>query len=120
MLSLICPVEQSAERGKISLIPSIRSASRSNRGWRKYRLLTRRSFSELVSGRALERPGHQAEIHVKYKGLSIPMLIDKCQANRFDLDEGDRRRIESLTESGRRYVRFKRIGKQLGEMETYL
>jgi hypothetical protein len=55
---------------------------------------------------------------------TIPILIDKCHANRFDLDEGDRRRIESLKESGRRYLTggqmgwFKRICKQLDEMEA--
>ena len=68
----------------------------------------------------------EAEIHYEFKGLSIPILIGKCFANRFDLDAGDRQRIHRLRESGKRYVTggqmgwFKRICKQLNEMESYM
>ena len=68
----------------------------------------------------------EAETHTTYKGLSIRTLIDKCHINRFDLDEGDRQRIEKLKELDRGFVTgsqmgwFKRICKQLGEMEQYM
>jgi hypothetical protein len=32
----------------------------------------------------------EAEIHVSYKGLSIPIMIRKCFDSRFELDESDR------------------------------
>ena len=50
----------------------------------------------------------------------------KCFENRFELDEGDRVRLEALANSGHSYVTgkqigwFKRICKQLGEMEEYM
>ena len=77
-------------------------------------------------GESLLELRDEAEIHFKYKGLSIPILIDKCYANRFDLDGADQARVEQLKESGRRYVTggqmgwFKRICKLLGEMERYI
>jgi len=87
--------------------------------WRRDELSTRQ-------GEILLELRDQAEIHHRYKGLSIPTLIEKCYLDRFDLDEGDRRRIETLKESRRGYVTggqvgwFKRICKQLGEMEAYM
>jgi len=68
----------------------------------------------------------EAEVHFNYKGLSVPILIRKCYANRFELDQGDQERIERLYKSERRYVTggqmgwFKRICKQLNEMEPYM
>jgi hypothetical protein len=67
-----------------------------------------------------------AEIHTQYKGLSIPLLIEKCFANRDELDARDRKRLETLVEKGRKFVTgsefgwFKRICKQLREMEEYM
>jgi hypothetical protein len=67
-----------------------------------------------------------AEIHTNYKGLSVRLLMEKCYANRYELDEGDRKRLEALYEKGRSFVTgaemgsFKRICKQLGEMEKYV
>lgn len=67
-----------------------------------------------------------AEIYFHYKGLSVPILIANCYANRWDLDEGDRQRLEALVASNKTSVTgaqmgwFKRICKQLGEMEDYL
>jgi DNA invertase Pin-like site-specific DNA recombinase len=67
-----------------------------------------------------------AEIHFRYRGLSISTLIIKCYEGRWGLDPVDRRRIENLYESGRGYVTgaqmgwFKRICKELGEMEDYM
>jgi hypothetical protein len=67
-----------------------------------------------------------AEIHFAIKGLKVATLIDKCHQNRIDLDEGDQERIEKLKARGRRFVRgnemawFKRICKELGEMERYM
>jgi hypothetical protein len=87
--------------------------------WKRDELSTRQ-------GEILLELRDEAEIHHEYKGLSIPTLIEKCYLNRFDLDEGDRRRIETLKESRRRYVTggqmgwFKRICQQLGEMEPYM
>ena len=66
------------------------------------------------------------ETHFKYKGLSIALLMKHCYEGRFELDEGDRDRIEALVKTGRNYVTgkqigwFKRICKQLGEMEEYM
>ena len=66
------------------------------------------------------------ETHFKYKGLSIALLMKHCYEGRFELDEGDRERIEALVKTGRSYVTgkqigwFKRICKQLGEMEEYM
>jgi hypothetical protein len=87
--------------------------------WKRDELSTRQ-------GEILLELRDEAEIHFEYKGLSVPTLIDKCYENRCDLDEGDQRRIESLKTSGRRYVTggqmgwFKRICKQLGEIERYI
>ena len=87
--------------------------------WKRDELTTRQ-------GEILLALRDEAEIHYKFKGLSIPILIDKCFANRFDLDDGDRQRIQRLRESGKRYVTggqmgwFKRICKQLNEMERYM
>ena len=87
--------------------------------WRRDELSTRQ-------GEILLELRDQAEIHHRYKGLSIPTLIEKCYLDRSDLDEGDRRRIETLKESRRGYVTggqmgwLKRICKQLGEMEAYM
>jgi hypothetical protein len=67
-----------------------------------------------------------AEIHTHYKGLSVRVLIEKCYPNRFELDERDTRRLEALYEKGCNFVTggqmgwFKRICKQLGEMEEYM
>ena len=67
-----------------------------------------------------------AEIHTVYKGLSVRLLIANCWANRDELDEADRQRLEALYEKGRTSVTgaqmgwFKRICKQLGEMEDYM
>jgi hypothetical protein len=67
-----------------------------------------------------------AEIHTSYKGLSIRLLTDKCYANRYELDKGDRTRLEALYEKRRGFVTgaqmgwFKRACKQLGEMEKYM
>jgi DNA invertase Pin-like site-specific DNA recombinase len=67
-----------------------------------------------------------SEIHFRYRGLSISTLIIKCYEGRWELDPADRSRIENLYESGRGYVTgaqmgwFKRICKQLGEMEDYM
>jgi hypothetical protein len=87
--------------------------------WKRDELTTRQ-------GEILLELRDKAEIHYEFKGLSIPILIDKCFANRFDLDAGDRQRIQRLRESGKRYVTggqmgwFKRICKQLNEMERYM
>ena len=87
--------------------------------WKRDELTTRQ-------GEILLELRDEAEIHYELKGLSIPILIDKCFANRFDLDAGDRQRIQRLRESGKRYVTggqmgwFKRICKQLNEMESYM
>jgi hypothetical protein len=68
----------------------------------------------------------EAEIHFNIRGLSVAKLIDVCHQNRLDLDEGDQDRIGRLKAEGRRYVRgnemgwFKRICKQLGEIERYM
>jgi hypothetical protein len=67
-----------------------------------------------------------AEIHTHCKGLSVRLLTEKCYANRYELDEGDRKRLEALYEKGPSFVTgaqmgwFKRICKQLGEMEQYM
>jgi hypothetical protein len=67
-----------------------------------------------------------AEIHTHCKGLSVRLLMEKCHANRYELDEGNRKRLETLCEKGRNFVTgaqmgwFKRICKQLGEMEDYM
>jgi ATP-dependent exoDNAse (exonuclease V) alpha subunit len=67
-----------------------------------------------------------AEIHTHYKGLSIQLLIEKCYANRYELDEVDRKRLEAIYEKGQKFVTgvqmgwFKRICKKLGEMEDYM
>jgi len=87
--------------------------------WKRDELTTRQ-------GELLLELRDEAEIHHHYKGLSIPMLIDKCFASRFELDEGDRLRIERLRESGKRYVTggqmgwFKRVCKHLNEMESHM
>ena len=87
--------------------------------WKRNELTTRQ-------GEILLELRNEAEIHVAYKGLSIPILIRKCFDSRFELDESDRMRIEKLVESRRGYVTggqmgwFKRICKRLGEMETYM
>jgi hypothetical protein len=87
--------------------------------WKRDELTTRQ-------GEILLELRDEAEIHYEFKGLSIPILIDKCFANRFDLDDGDRQRIQRLRQSGKRYVTggqmgwFKRICKQLNEMESYM
>jgi hypothetical protein len=68
----------------------------------------------------------KATLHAKYKGLSIPILIEKCWLNRFELDERGQEFIEGLKASGRGYVtgrqlgRFLRICKQLGEVELHM
>ena len=68
----------------------------------------------------------KATHYSKYKGLSIPILIEKCWLNRFDLDERDQKFIEGLKNSGRGYVTGRRIGwfigicKQLGEVERHM
>jgi hypothetical protein len=68
----------------------------------------------------------EAEIHHTIRGLSVAELIDVFHQNRFDLDEGDQDRIDKLKSQGRRFVRgyemgwFKRICKQLGEMESHM
>lgn len=67
-----------------------------------------------------------AEIHTNYKGLSVHLLMEKCYANRHELEESDRKRLEALHEAGRDFVTgaqmgwFKRICKQLHEMEGYM
>ena len=67
-----------------------------------------------------------AEIHTHYKDLSVRLLMEKCYASRYDLNEGDRKRLEALYEKSRRFVTgaqmgwFKRICKELGEMEDYM
>ena len=45
-----------------------------------------------------------AEIHTQYKGLSICLLMERCYANRYELDEDDRRRLEALYEKNRSFV----------------
>jgi hypothetical protein len=68
----------------------------------------------------------EAEIHFTIKGLSVATLIDQCHLSRVDLEESDQGRIEKLKAQGRRFVRgnemgwFKRICKDLGEMERYM
>jgi hypothetical protein len=68
----------------------------------------------------------RAEIHTHYKGLSVALLMEKCRANRHELDEADRRRLDALCEEQRGFVAgaeigwFKRICKQLGEIEAYM
>jgi len=68
----------------------------------------------------------KAAHHTKYKGLSIPILIEKCWLNRFDLDKRDQEFIEGLKASGRGYVTGRQIGwfigicKQLGEVERHV
>ena len=52
--------------------------------------------SSTRQGESLLELRDEAEIHFKYKGLSIPILIDKCYANRFDLDGADQARVERL------------------------
>ena len=87
--------------------------------WKREELTTRQ-------GEILLELRDEAEIHHECQGLSIAILIGKCHANRFELEETDRRRIERLHDSGRRYVTggqiawFKRICKQLNEMESYM
>jgi hypothetical protein len=88
-------------------------------GWKRGELTTRQ-------GEILLELRDEAEIHRSYKGLSIAILINKCFANRFELDEQDRARIEQLHASGKGYVTgaqmgwFKRICKALNEMERYM
>lgn len=66
------------------------------------------------------------EIHTQYRGLSIPTLISRCHEGRWMLNSTDRRRIENLYETGRHFVTgaqmgwFKRVCKELGEMEEYM
>jgi hypothetical protein len=68
----------------------------------------------------------EAEIHLDIRGLSVAALIEKCYLARDELDLEDVKRIEALKASGRCSVTgrqigwFKRICKQLGEMEPYL
>jgi len=68
----------------------------------------------------------KATLHTKYKSLSIPILIEKCWLNRFNLDERDQEFIEGLKASGRGYVTGRQIGwfigicKQLGEVERHM
>jgi hypothetical protein len=68
----------------------------------------------------------RAEIHTHYKGLSVALLMERCRANRHELDERDRSRLEALCKERRGFVTgaetgwFKRICKQLGEMEAYM
>jgi hypothetical protein len=68
----------------------------------------------------------EAEIHFNIQGLSVATLIDKCHQNHTDLEESDQQRVEKLKAQGRRFVRgtemgwFKRICKELGEMERYM
>src|SRR3954470_9527232 len=87
--------------------------------WKRDELTTRQ-------GEILLELRDEAEIHVVYKGLSIPILIRNCFDIRFELDESARIQIEKLVESRRGYVTgrqmgwFKRICKQLGEMENYM
>ncbi len=88
-------------------------------GWKRGELTTRQ-------GEILLDLRDEAEIHCEYQGLSIATLIEKCFANRFELAQADRQRIEGLHRSARRYVTggqlgwFKRICKQLNEMEAYM
>jgi hypothetical protein len=68
----------------------------------------------------------KATLYTKYKGLSIPILIEKCWLNRFNLDERDQEFIGELKASGRGYVTGRQIGwfigicKQLGEVEWHM
>ena len=68
----------------------------------------------------------KATLHTKYKGLSIPILIEKCWLNRFDLDERDQEFIEKLKASYRGYATGRQLGwfvgicKHLGEVERHM
>lgn len=70
----------------------------------------------------------EAKVYFKIgDGLSVEILIGKCFLARFDLSsDDDVERIEVLKASGRTFVTgreigwFKRICKELGEIEPYL
>jgi hypothetical protein len=68
----------------------------------------------------------ETAMHFDLRGLSVEILIDRCLALRFELDSADRQRLEDLKNSSRSYVAgrqigwFKRVCKQLGEIEDYM
>jgi hypothetical protein len=68
----------------------------------------------------------ETAMHFDIRGLSVRPLIDRCFQLRFELDPGDRQRLEDLKNSGRSYVTgrqigwFKRVCKELGEIEGYM
>jgi hypothetical protein len=70
----------------------------------------------------------EAKVYFKIgDGLSVGILIEKCFLSRLDLaSDNDIERIEALKASGRTFVTgkeigwFKRICKELGEIESYV
>lgn len=68
----------------------------------------------------------RVEIHFNIRGLSVAKLIAACHQKSARLDEDDQDRIEELKAEGRSYVCgnemgwFKRICKQVGEIERYM
>jgi hypothetical protein len=69
----------------------------------------------------------EAAIYQSIRGISVARLIEVSYLNRLDLaDESDQERIEKLKVQGRSFVRgyemgwFKRICKELGELEPYM
>jgi hypothetical protein len=68
----------------------------------------------------------ETAMHFDIRGLSVRTLIERCFQVRFELDLSDRERVEDLNNSGRSYVTgrqigwFKRICRELGEIEGYM
>jgi hypothetical protein len=67
-----------------------------------------------------------AEYHSKYRGLSVKILIEKCNLGRDDLDSADAEFVETLYASGatsikrRQLFRLLRCGRELGHIEQHM
>jgi len=87
----------------------------------RYDELTKRQAEFLLDLR------NDAEKHFELRGLSVAILIEKCFQARLELnDDVDVERVEGLKASGERFVTgrqmgwFRRICKELNEIEDYL
>lgn len=87
----------------------------------RYDELTKRQAEFLLDLR------NDAEKHFSLRGLSIAILIEKCFHGRAELnDDADIDRIEKLKVSGAQFVTgrqmgwFRRICKELNEIEEYI
>jgi len=67
-----------------------------------------------------------AEYHSKYRGLSVKILIEKCNLGRDDLDPADAEFVEALYASGatsikrRQLFRLLRCGRELSHIEQHM